>query len=39
MCYAYNRYDDSLTINPIDNPVVTYSDTPMIRFALEFLHA
>jgi hypothetical protein len=39
MSYAYNRDDDSLTINPIDNAIVPHSDAPVIRFALEFLDA
>jgi hypothetical protein len=38
MSYPYDGHNDSMAINPIDHSIVTHSDTPMISFALEFLH-
>jgi len=36
---AHYDYNHTLAIDPVNNPVVAHTDTPVISLALKFLHA
>ena len=37
--HAHDGHNNSLTVNPIDNPIVANPNTPVISCTLEFLDA